>query len=68
MLYQAPPEKNNCKKHPNAKLVELQNCPVEFVYIFPVDLSDKRRWMGGIIRLKEVLADMNYIIIQSSVA
>ena len=51
--------KNNCKEHPNAQLVKVQNCPVEFVYIFPVDLSNKRRWIGGIIRSQDVPADTN---------
>ena len=32
---------------------------MEFVYIFPVDLSDKRRWIGGIIRSQDVPADTN---------
>ena len=51
--------KNNCKDHPNAKLVEVQNCLVEFVYIYPVALDDPRRWIGGIIQSKDVPADVN---------
>ena len=27
--------KNNCKAHAKTKLVHIQDCPVEFVYIFP---------------------------------
>ena len=51
--------KNNCKHHPTAELVEVRNCPVEFVYIFPADLDDHRRWIGGIIRSKDVPSHMN---------
>ena len=32
---------------------------MEFIYIFPVDLGDKRRWIGGIICSQDVPADTN---------
>ena len=51
--------KNNCKHYPTAELVEVRNCPVEFVYIFPADLDDHRGWIGGIVRSKNVSSDMN---------
>ena len=35
--------KNNCRSHPTVKLVEVKNCPVEFVYVFPIDKGDNRR-------------------------
>ena len=41
--------KNNCKTHPNAALETTGNCAVEFVYIFPANDKDKRRWIGGVI-------------------
>lgn len=46
--------KNNCKSHPGADLVQVQDCPVEFVYVFPQSLQDPRKWIGGIIRSSNV--------------
>lgn len=52
--------KNNCTSHPNAELIQVKNCPVEFVYIFPVNcMSDHRRWSGGIIRSVDVTKEKN---------
>ena len=51
--------KNNCKHHPNAELVEVRDCPVESVYIFSAEPDDHRRWIGGIVRSKDVPSNMN---------
>ena len=51
--------KNNCKRHPTAELVEVRSCPVEFVYLFPAELDDHRRWIGSIVHSKDVPSDMN---------
>ena len=51
--------KNNCRSHPTVKLVEVKNCPVEFVYVFPIDKCDNRRWIGGVIRSKDIPAQCN---------
>ena len=42
--------KNQCLSHPEAKLVRSGDCPVEFIYIWPDDESDTRRWITGIKR------------------
>ena len=42
--------KNNCTIHPGATLEMTGSCAIEFTYIFPADTTDKRRWIGGIIR------------------
>jgi len=47
--------KNNCSVHPGAALEVTGSCAVEFIYIFPVDTADKRRWIGGIIRSDTVI-------------
>ena len=39
-----------CSIHPNAALERSGDCPVDFVYIWPADQSDNRRWLSGIIR------------------
>jgi len=41
------------------KLVEVKNCPVEFLYVFPIDECDNCRWIGGVIRLKDIPAQCN---------
>ena len=41
--------KNICKSHPGASLETTGNCAVEFVYVFPANIKDNRRWIGGII-------------------
>ena len=51
--------KNNCKTHPNATLETTGNCAVEFVYIFPANVEDKRRWIGGVIRTDVVSPSKN---------
>lgn len=45
--------KNQCHIHPEAKLVRSGDCPVEFIYIWPDDKSDTRRWLTGIKRGSE---------------
>lgn len=54
-------ERRNCKKHPEFKLQRSDlKCPVEFVYIYPVDRSDHRRWIGGIVRnQKEISSNLH---------
>ena len=46
-------KKNNCRSHPKAELVEICDCPVEFVYVFPLCLGN-RRWIGGLVRSFDV--------------
>ena len=47
-------ERRPCSNHPKYKLVRTENCPVEFVYIFPQKFhEDHRRWIGGIIRAEK---------------
>ncbi len=45
-------DKRNCPKHDTA-LYKTCNCPVEFVYLYPKDMSDKRRWFGGVVRCQK---------------
>ena len=45
-------DKRKCQKH-NAPLERTHDCPVEFVYIHPKDGSDRRRWIGGIVRCQK---------------
>ena len=51
--------KNNCSQHPTADLIATEGCAVEFVYIFPQNIEDQRRWIGGIIRSSEVVPMLN---------
>ena len=51
--------KNNCKTHPTADLCQIQDCPVEFVYVFPQSAEDNRRWIEGIICLSNVCPQKN---------
>ena len=44
-------ERRACVKHPNQKMVRTDECPVEFIYIYPQSYhDDHRRWIGGIVR------------------
>ena len=45
-------EKRPCPHHKN-KLVKTEGCPVEFVYIYPQNIQDKRRWVGGFVRCQK---------------
>ena len=49
MFYQMFMLKSSCKNHPGAVLEMTGNCEVEFVYIFPANTKDNRRWIDGII-------------------
>ena len=51
--------KNNCKMHPKAALCQSEDCPVEFIYVFPQSTDDKRRWIGGIIRSPNICPQKN---------
>ena len=51
--------KHNCTAHPGAALQVTRNCAVEFIYIFPACTTDKRRWIGGIIRSDTVVPCKN---------
>jgi len=51
--------KNNCKVHPEADLIATEGCPVEFIYAYPQNAEDKRRWIGGLIRSSEVASALN---------
>ena len=56
-------EVRSCMQHPNEKLTrsnELSGeCPVEFMYIWPVDEADKRRWLTGIVRGEQAIDQEN---------
>ena len=45
-------DKRNCPVH-SALLEKTTNCPVEFAYLYPEDVSDKRRWFGGLTRCQK---------------
>ena len=38
-------------------LVITNECPVEFVYIWPVNISDKRRWLTGLVSRSDLQSD-----------
>ena len=42
-------DKRNCPQH-DKMLVKTSCCPVDFVYLYPKDQDDKRRWFGGLVR------------------
>ena len=48
-------EKRPCPHH-KISLVKTDSCPVEFVYVYPADRQDKRRWIGGIVRHQKDLS------------
>lgn len=39
-----------CCNHRETPLQRTGECPVEFIYIWPEDETDNRRWLTGIIR------------------
>ena len=43
-------ETKPCPEHKTKKIVRSGNCPVEFVYLKPVDSNDNRRWLTGLVR------------------
>ena len=51
--------RNNCKLHPKTALCQNEDCPIEFVYVFPQSSDDKRRWIWGVISSSEVCPQKN---------
>ena len=53
----------SCTQHPKEKLMcsneKLGECPVEFIYIWPENEDDKRRWITGITREASNDTNMN---------
>ena len=49
-------EHRGCPDHPDSHLT-LQECQVEFVYVWPEKDEDKRRWLSGILRRGTMEAD-----------
>ena len=47
-------EVRNCPTHPDASLLMIEDCPVDFVYIRPAASDDNRRWLTGIDRLTDM--------------
>lgn len=47
-------EIRKCPEHSTENLVRSAPCPVEFVYIRPVQENDCRRWITGIVRHNEL--------------
>lgn len=45
-------ERRNCPKH-NIPLQKTTDCLVEFVYLYPKDSNDNRRWIGGVVRCQK---------------
>ena len=46
-------EHRPCQNHPSKPLYktnDLEPCPVQFAYIYPVDPNDHRRWILGFVR------------------
>lgn len=52
--------RNTCPIHPNADLIQIEGCPVEFVYIFPENKKDMRRWTGGLCRSHNLQPSLNH--------
>lgn len=49
-------EHRPCPEHPETSLVSSGECPVEYVYVWPVCSDDKRRWISGIVRRNDMEA------------
>ena len=43
-------EHHRCSDHPDQALEHSGPCPVEFVYVYPMNPDDKRRWLTGLVR------------------
>ena len=43
-------ESRPCENHPQLPLIRSEPCSVEFVYIWPINEKDPRRWLTGIRR------------------
>lgn len=50
-------ELKSCPDHPESQLKNECECPVEFVYIWPENKDDKRRWLSGIVRQGDMTTD-----------
>ena len=50
-------DRKSCPEHEEEQLEPTGNCPVEFVYAWPVNPQDKRRWISGITRSGDLKAD-----------
>ena len=48
-----------CPEHSKSTLNIVKDCPVEFIYVWPVDNKDKRRWLSGLVRTGN-LASTNF--------
>ena len=46
-----------CCQHPNVPLQRTGECPVVFIYVWPENESDNRRWLTGIVRSSSLQAD-----------
>ena len=47
-------ELRRCPSHSDVDLIRTSTCPVEFIYIRPMEDSDYRRWLTGIVRSNEL--------------
>lgn len=50
-------EHRPCPDHADQKLELAKECPVEFVYVWPADEVDKRRWLTGIVRTGDLASN-----------
>ena len=50
-------EHRSCPDHAGAEVIVSKECPVEFVYVWPANSEDKRRWISGIIRVGDLKSD-----------
>ena len=53
-----------CPDHTEAELVVNKDCPVEFLYVWPEDPEDTRRWLSEIARVGHMKSKNlhNYLI------
>ena len=49
-------DKRCCPEH-NLPLQKSSDCPVEFVYVYPKEPKDGRRWIGGLVRCQKYSTD-----------
>ena len=47
-------EHRNCTNHPDKELVVQNECQVEFVYVWPANTDDNRRWLSGLPRRSDL--------------
>ena len=47
-------EHQNCTNHPDKELVVQNECQVEFVYVWPENTDDNRRWLSGLLRRSDL--------------